>query len=70
MTRETVMTLASLGIALAVAVGLIHASFLVGYLVDLLTGHGVPPLRFLRTLLVTCACIVSVGYAMRFRNAF
>jgi hypothetical protein len=69
MTSETVMTFASLALAVVVALGLFHASFLVAYLVDLLTGHGVPPLRFLRTLLVTAACAGAAGYAMRLRRA-
>ena len=63
------MTLASLGVAVLVAVGLFHASFLAAYLVDVLTGHGVPPLRFLRTMVVTAACAGATGYALRLRRA-
>lgn len=69
MTSETLMTLASLGIAVAVALGLVHATFSIAYLIDLLTGHGVPPLRFFGTLLVTCVSTGALTVLARYRNA-
>ena len=70
MNRETVMTFASLLVAILATVALVYASFSLGYLVDLLTGRGVPPLRFVGAILVTGACAWAVVVALRYRHAF
>lgn len=46
------MTFASLLVALAVAVALFYGNFALAYLVDLVTGRGVPVGRFLGTSVV------------------
>lgn len=70
MASETVMTFASLLVALLAAVALLYGSFVFAYLIDLLGGNGVPPMRFLGSVIVTGASVGALAALARVRNAF
>ena len=69
MNSETLMTFASLVAALLAGIALFYGNFLLAYAVDLVTGQGVPPGRFLRTLLVTAGSAAATAWLVRLRRA-
>ena len=69
MNSETLMTFASLAVALLAAIALFYGNFLLAYVVDLLTGRGVPPGRFLGTLLITAGSAAATVWLVRLRRA-